>query len=60
MSETGLSDFHKMVVTLMKTNYRKLEPKIVNYSKYKDFPNSEFRGVLKNELFKVTINKKFY
>ena len=27
--ETGLSDFHKMVVTVMKTTYRKLEPRIV-------------------------------
>ena len=26
--ETGLSDFHKMVRTVMKTTYRKLEPKI--------------------------------
>ena len=27
--ETGLSDFDKMVVAVMKTTYRKLEPRIV-------------------------------
>ena len=37
--QTGLSDFHKMVVTVMKTSYRKLESKKVNYRKYKDFSN---------------------
>ena len=30
--ETGLSDFHKMVVTAMKTTYRKHEPRIVSAS----------------------------
>ena len=29
--ETGLPDFHKIVVTVMKTTYRKLEPTIVHY-----------------------------
>ena len=27
--ETELSDFHKMVVTIMKTSFRKLKPKII-------------------------------
>ena len=27
--EAGLSDFHKIVVIVMKTTYRKLEPRIV-------------------------------
>ena len=34
--ETRLSDFHKMVVTVMKTIYRKLELRIVHY---RDFSN---------------------
>ena len=29
--ETGLSDFHKMIVTVMKASYRKIEPRIINY-----------------------------
>ena len=37
--ETGLSDFHKMVVTVMKTSYRKSQPKIIYYRNYKNFSN---------------------
>ena len=37
--ETGLSDFHKMVVSIIKTSFRKLKPKIINYRKYKNFSN---------------------
>ena len=33
--ETGLFDFHKMVVVnIMKTTFRKLKPKIINYRKH--------------------------
>ena len=35
--EIGLSDFHKMVVTITKTTYRKLEPGIVHYRDFKFF-----------------------
>ena len=34
---TGLSDFHKMVVTVMKTTFPKAEPEIVYYRDYKIF-----------------------
>ena len=44
--ETGLSDFHRMVVTIMKTSFRKLKPKIMNYRKYKNFSNDIFRDIL--------------
>ena len=44
--ETGLSDFHKIVVTVMKTSYKKLEPKIINYRSYKFFCNEDFRASL--------------
>ena len=29
--EAGLSDFHKMVITVMKMSFQKLEPKIIHY-----------------------------
>ena len=29
--ETGLSNFHKLVVTVMKTTYKKSQPKIIIY-----------------------------
>ena len=35
--ETGLSDFHKTVVTVMKATYRKLEPRIVYYRDFSIF-----------------------
>ena len=37
--ETGLSNFYKMALTMMKTNFRKLEPKIINYRNYRYFFN---------------------
>ena len=44
--ETGLSDFHKMFVTIMKTSYRKIEPRVRNYQDYKSFSNEGFRESL--------------
>ena len=35
--ETGLSDFHTMIVTVMKISYRKIEPMVINYRDYKSF-----------------------
>ena len=40
--ETGLSDFHKMVLTVMKTSYRKHSPKIIKYRDYRYFSNDRF------------------
>ena len=40
--ETGLSDFHKMSVTVMKMYYAKQKPSIVHYRKFKDFCNDSF------------------
>ena len=48
--ETGLSDFHKMIVTVMKTSYRKIEPRVINYWDYKSFPNEGFRESLLENL----------
>ena len=48
--ETGLSDFHKMIVTLMKTYYRKIEPRVLNYRDYKSSSNEGFRELLHENL----------
>ena len=48
--ETGLSDFHKMIVTVMKTSYRKIEPRVINYQDYKSFSNEGFRESLLENL----------
>ena len=44
VTETGLSDFYKMVATVMKRTYRKMEPIVIKYRDYKYFCNDTFRG----------------
>ena len=46
--ETSLSGFHKMVTTVMKTTFRKMEPKVVRYRDYNFFCNDSFRESLQN------------
>ena len=38
--ETGLSDFHKMTVTVMKTNFKKHPAKVISYRHYKGFSHT--------------------
>ena len=47
---TGLSDFHKMVVTVMKTTFPKAEPKIIQYRDYKNFVQEDFQTELSEKL----------
>ena len=44
--ETGLSDFHKLVIAVMKTTFKKSKPKIITYCSYKSFSNDRFREAL--------------
>ena len=44
--ETGLSDFHKMVVSVFKTSFKKQKPKIVTYRDYKHFDNENIKESL--------------
>ena len=44
----GLSDFHKMIVTILKTYFPKMEPKIIQYRDYKIFSEEENREFLLN------------
>ena len=48
--ETGLSDFHKMTVTAMKTTFEKLKPNITHYWDYRKFSNNKFRKNLISRL----------
>ena len=48
--ETGLSDFHKMSLTVMKVLYNKQKPKIIQYRKYKGFSNEAFMHELESAL----------
>ena len=44
--ETGLSDFHKLTTTVLKSNFSKQAPKIMYYRNYKNFKNKVFRNDL--------------
>ena len=48
--ETGLSDHHKMTVTVMKRYYKKLEPITITYREYKSFDGTKFREEIKTRL----------
>ena len=48
--ETGLSDFHKMSLTVMKVFYNKQKPKIIQYRKYTGFSNEAFMHELESAL----------
>ena len=48
--ETGLSDFHRMTVTITKMTFQKLKPRIINYRDYKFFDNVRYRNDLLQEI----------
>ena len=48
--ETELSDFHKMVLAVLKMHFPKMKPQVITYRKYKDFHNETFLDSLKQEL----------
>ena len=50
VAETGLSDFHRIIVTVMKTFFQRLPPKIGHYRDYSKYDNNVFRVSLFNEL----------
>ena len=44
--ETGLSDFHKLMLTVLKIHYKKQKPLVATYRDYKNFSNVTFRTEL--------------
>ena len=48
--KTGLSNFHKMIVAVMKMHFPKIKPQVASYWKYKDFHNETFLDSLRHEL----------
>ena len=51
--EAGPSDFHRMLVTVMKTSFQRLPPKVRHYGDYINYDNNIFRSSLFNELSKL-------
>ena len=58
--ETGLSDFHKLTIKVLKQYFPKLKPKVVNYRDYRNFRNNEFRAELDNEMLKHDLGNMEY
>ena len=58
--ETGLSDFHKLTVTVLKTSFRKKPPEVIQYRNYKTFSHPKFRNELKYSLNKVDISNDHF
>ena len=48
--ETGLLDFHKMVLTVFKSKTPNLTPTVVSYRKYKQFDSDKFKLEVSNKL----------
>ena len=44
--ETGICDFHKLAVTVLKTSFRKKPPKVLQHRNYNTFSHTEFRNEL--------------
>ena len=54
--ETGLSDFRKMIVTVLKIYFQEREAKVINYRDYRNFSNEEFRQQVLKDISKATQN----
>ena len=55
--ETGLSDFHKMVVTVLRTSFDKQKPNVVNYRDYRNFRDEVFRQDLQKEIADLDVQR---
>ena len=60
VTETGLSDFHKMTVTVLYSYFKKRRPQIVRYRDYKVFSNTNFVRHLDSILTGYDINNIGY
>ncbi len=58
--ETGLSDFHKMIVTVLKTTFQKQGPSIINYRCYKNFNLVSFKQDLRTEFGSIDASNVNY
>ena len=54
--ETGISDFHKILITVLNFFYKKQTSKIIHYRNYKTFNANLFKEELNNELLNIDIN----
>ena len=57
---TGFSDFHKMTVTILKTEYVKADPIQIQYRNYKNFDLMVFREESRHNLNNYTMSRNNY
>ena len=55
--DTGLSDFHKMVLVILKRKFEKAKPKVTSYRDYRHFDGNSFRCALRFELSKISTHR---
>ena len=58
--ETGLSDFHKLIVTVLKTTFDMHRPNVVNYRDYRNFREDIFRLDIQTELADLNVQGLTY
>ena len=61
--ETGISDHHKLILSLFRSYFTRIPPKTVEYKKYKTFNKNKFLHDLDQELLKGAIyqnNEEMY
>ena len=52
--DTGLSDFHKTVLLVLKKKFEKAKPKVISYRDYRHFHVNSFSCTLRSELSKIS------
>ena len=54
--ETGLSDFQKLVLALLRSKFETLSPKIISYRTYKQLNERKFKDLFPNYLNKLEMS----
>ena len=53
VTETGLSDFHKLISTFLRSQFCRLKPKKIHYRNFKNFNEENFLEEVKNTDFRL-------
>ena len=46
VTESSISDFHKMIITIMKSKMLRCKPKVISYRDYRNFNENDFLYVI--------------
>ena len=57
--ETGLSDHHSLVYTMLKTQFSKLPPRKISYRKYTNFDASKFIKEISSAISNISTHDDF-